>query len=63
MESHMLGINDAVIGECVWREAPVYVGSTWSTQFWDMATSRGEILECAPHTQVNVCPFTVRLMR
>ncbi len=35
-EAYMLGINDAVISECVWRGAPVYVWSTCTRQFWDV---------------------------
>lgn len=36
MEAYMLSINDAVMSECVWRGAPVYVWTTCARQFWDV---------------------------
>jgi len=36
MESYMLGLNDSLSGEALWRGAPVYLWSTFFRQFWDV---------------------------
>ena len=37
MESYMLGLNDSVSSEIIWRGAPVYVWTTCFRQFWDVS--------------------------
>jgi hypothetical protein len=34
MEAYMLGLNDSLASEIVWRGAPVYVWTTCMAQFW-----------------------------
>jgi hypothetical protein len=36
LESYMLGLNDALSGEVLWRGAPVYLWTTYFRQFWDV---------------------------
>ena len=37
IESYMLGLNDALSGEALWRGAPVYLWTSFFRQFWDVS--------------------------
>jgi hypothetical protein len=37
IESYMLGLNDALAGEALWRGAPVYLWTSFCRQFWDVS--------------------------
>jgi hypothetical protein len=37
IESYMLGLNDGLAGEALWRGAPVYLWTSFFRQFWDVS--------------------------